>query len=86
MQVLCGSCSGILLHLDLSSPGLESRPQISGRVSAQATRFTQALAPTDRLRQQTYTDDPWLAIRGSQSYISRLTAVVVMTWLALGFP
>ena len=50
-----------------AAQGSKNGPHIFGRVSAQATRFTQALAPTDRLRQQTYTDGPWLAMRGSRA-------------------
>ena len=66
--------------------GSKNGPQLFGRASAQATRFTASLAPSSHLRQQTYTDDPWLAIRGTKKYVDELTATVILMWLALGFP
>ena len=66
--------------------GSKNGPQTFGRVSALATRMTQSLAPTSAMRQQTYTDDPWVALKGTRTYVDRATATIILTWLALGFP
>ena len=66
--------------------GSKNGPQTFGRASALATRMTQSLAPTSAIRQQTYTDDPWVALKGTKDYIDSATATIILTWLALGFP
>ena len=40
----------------------------------------------DRIKMQIYVDDPWSAARGTPAELDTTFAMVVVTWMALGFP
>ena len=63
-------------------------------IMALATRFLQSLLLRNHLsesvwqdaRIETYVDDPWVAIKGSQSEIDELTVTMLIGWHLMGFP
>ena len=65
--------------------GSTNGPQLFGRTSALASRFTQSLSDESRMRQQTYTDDPWMVLGGTPDFTKRMRALVILVWQVLGF-
>ena len=67
-----------------TAQGSRNAPLTWGRLMAQSARAAQSTAPPERMRIETYVDDPLVVMRGVHNERRTMCLRVILVWLALG--
>ena len=93
-KFFCAKLRGKFYCFHRTAQGSRAAPLTFAAVIALASRWVQSIVSTplhrgmhtEEARVQTYVDDPLFTIRGSEVRQRRLTAVILVSWLVMGFP
>eukprot|EP00435_Cladocopium_sp_Y103_P047858 s2395_g14.t1 len=93
-KYFCAKLRGKYFCFHRTAQGSRAAPLTFAAIIALASRWVQSVVSTPRhlgmrteeARVQTYVDDPLVTIRGTPERQRRLTAVVLIAWMIMGFP
>eukprot|EP00435_Cladocopium_sp_Y103_P060722 s646_g22.t1 len=93
-KYFCARLRGKFYCFHRTAQGSRAAPLTFAAIIALASRWVQSIVSTpkhlgmhtEEARVQTYVDDPLFTIRGSEGRQKRLTAVILVAWMVMGFP
>jgi len=77
-------CQGDYYVVLCTAQGSRTAPLTWGRVMSMSDRMAQSTCPPNRLRIETYVDDPLIMVRGTIAMRKRILVRVILIWLAIG--
>ena len=93
-KFFCAKLRGGYYCFHRTAQGSRSAPLTFSVIIGLASRWVQSVVSnpsrqgvrTEEARVQTYVDDPLFTLRGDEQRCRRLTAVIIIAWLIMGFP